>query len=99
MSKTAEAATPKQVAAYGSPTSSPDGGDGQRDSKTAAKEKPARSKSFADTLASRPERSLAERYNVERFVPEDVIAWSVRSPLCPRCGCARRECARSWSSS
>ena len=98
MSKTAEAATPKQVAAYGSPTSSPDGGDGQRDSKTAAKEKPARSKS-ADTLASRPERSLAERYNVERFVPEDVIAWSVRSPLCPRCGCARRECARSWSSS
>lgn len=98
MLKPAEAATPKQAAASGSPASSPDGGDGQRDSKAAAKEKTARSKSFADTLASRPERSLAERYNVERFVPEDVIAWSVRNPMRPHCRYARRGFARSRSS-
>ena len=90
MSKADAAPTPKQAPASGSPVPSPDGGDGN--SKAAGKASLARPKSFADTLAGRPERSLAERYNIEPSIPEDVIEWTVsrpRHPL-PCCIPARR---------
>ena len=34
-------------------------------------------KSFAETLASRPERTMADIYRIEPEVPENIIDWAV----------------------
>lgn len=42
-------------------------------------------KSFANTLAARSERSLADMYRIQDGVPEHVIEWSVSTAPFPRC--------------
>ena len=42
-------------------------------------------KSFANTLAARSERSLADIYRIQDGIPEHVIEWSVSAAPFPRC--------------